>query len=126
MKAISRDRPGRERSGVGVLHKTLDILETLKDGEGGVRLADLVRKVEMPKATVYRILTTLETRGYLDRGEDGGYRMAKKFFDLRRDVPLEQVLQQAARCNKLLSPGCTNWWNPRRRRSTSAFSMPAR
>jgi IclR family KDG regulon transcriptional repressor len=96
MKAVSRDRPGRDRSGVGVLHKTLDILETLKDGEGGVRLTDLARDVEMPKATVYRILTTLETRGYLDRSEDGGYRMAKKFFDLRRDVPIEQLLHQAA------------------------------
>src|SRR5579872_6404088 len=96
MRGLSRDTAGRGRSGVGVLHKTLDILETLKGGDGGVRLADLARHVEMPKATVYRILMTLETRGYVDRSEDGGYRMAKKFFDLRRDVPIEQLLHQAA------------------------------
>src|SRR5690242_16041830 len=44
--------------GVRVLHKTLDILEAVKSRESGYRLAELARAVEMPKATVYRILTT--------------------------------------------------------------------
>jgi DNA-binding IclR family transcriptional regulator len=81
---------------VRVLHKTLDIIETLKRDSGGVRLADLSRTVEMPKPTVHRILATLEGRGYLDRASDGGYRVAKKFFDIRRDVPIEQLLLRAA------------------------------
>jgi len=55
-----------------------------------VRLTDLARDVEMPKATVYRILTTLEARGYLDRSEGGGYRMAKKFFDCAGMFPLSR------------------------------------
>ena len=50
-----------------VLHKTLDILETLKKDGSGMGLAEVARSVSMPKATVYRILATLETRGYLDR-----------------------------------------------------------
>jgi len=82
--------------GVLVLHKTLDILETIKATEAGFRLADLARKVELPKATVYRILTTLEGRGYLDRTPEGSYRMAKKLFDLQRAAPLEQVLTRVA------------------------------
>ena len=85
-----------EISGVRVLHKTLDILEEIKTTESGYRLADLSRKVDLPKATVYRILTTLEGRGYLDRASDGSYRMAKKLFDLQRTVPLEQILQRVA------------------------------
>jgi DNA-binding IclR family transcriptional regulator len=85
-----------EPGGVRVLHKTLDILETIKATETGFRLADLARKVELPKATVYRILATLEGRGYLDRAPDGSYRMAKKLFDLQRTVPLEQVLSRVA------------------------------
>ena len=85
-----------EPSGVRVLHKTLDILEQIKTTESGYRLADLAREVELPKATVYRILTTLERRGYLDRAADGSYRMAKKLFDLQRTEPLEQVLHRAA------------------------------
>jgi DNA-binding IclR family transcriptional regulator len=85
-----------EPGGVRVLHKTLDILETIKATETGFRLADLARKVELPKATVYRILTTLEGRGYLDRAPDGSYRMAKKLFDLQRAAPLEQVLTRVS------------------------------
>jgi DNA-binding IclR family transcriptional regulator len=85
-----------EPTGVRVLHKTLDILEQIKTTETGYKLADLARRVELPKATVYRILTTLESRGYLDRAGNGSYRMAKKLFDLQRSAPLEQILHRAA------------------------------
>lgn len=86
-----------ELGGVRVLHKTLDILETIKESPSGLRLADLHRSVELPKATVYRILNTLETRGYLDRDNAGHYRMARKLFDLQRKAPIEQVLGEAAK-----------------------------
>src|ERR1035438_9573496 len=85
-----------EAGGVRVLHKTLDILETIKSREVGFKLAELARTVELPKATVYRILTTLEGRGYLDRAADGSYRMAKKLFDLQRSESEEQVLNRVA------------------------------
>jgi IclR family transcriptional regulator, KDG regulon repressor len=85
-----------EAGGVRVLHKTLDILETIKSRESGFKLADLARTVELPKATVYRILTTLEGRGYLDRAADGSYRMAKKLFDLQRSESAEQILNRVA------------------------------
>ena len=89
--------PSPEASGVRVLHKTLDILEEIKSVDGGYKLADLARKMDLPKATVYRILATLEGRGYLDRAPDGGYRVARKLFELQRSQPFEQVLQTVAR-----------------------------
>jgi len=52
--------------------------------------------VELPKATVYRILNTLEGRGYLHRGEDGVYRVGKKLADMQRDVPIIQILSRVA------------------------------
>jgi DNA-binding IclR family transcriptional regulator len=85
-----------EASGVRVLHKTLDILEILKERESGYSLADLTRSVALPKATVYRILATLEKRGYLDRSQNNGYRLAAKMFDLQRQDSLEQTLSRAA------------------------------
>jgi DNA-binding IclR family transcriptional regulator len=85
-----------ESGGVRVLHKTLDILEAIKSRDAGCRLADLARALELPKATVYRILTTLEGRGYLDRATDGSYRIAKKLFDLQRPVAVEQILNRVA------------------------------
>lgn len=85
-----------EPGGVRVLHKTLDILETIKSRDSGFKLADLARTVELPKATVYRILTTLEGRGYLDRAADGSYRMARKLFELQRSESEEQILNRVA------------------------------
>ncbi len=88
--------PGEEPSGIRVLHKTLDILETIKEHDSGIGLADLARAANLPKATVYRILNTLEGRGYLDRTSDGSYRVARKLFALQRLQPIEQVLNTAA------------------------------
>jgi len=85
-----------KQGGVRVLHKTLDILETIKTSPAGIGLGELTRMVEMPKPTVFRILVTLEGRGYLDRREDGSYRLTQKLFDLQRDVSLEQRLNRAA------------------------------
>jgi DNA-binding IclR family transcriptional regulator len=86
----------REAPGVRVLHKTLDILEALKSREAGYTLAGLTRSVGMPKATVYRILSTLECRGYLDRSHENGYRLAAKMFELQRQDSLEQAIIRAA------------------------------
>lgn len=82
---------------VRVLHKALDILEIVQARDSGYTLADLTRAAALPKATVYRILTTLEGRGYLDRGADGKYRLARKTFDLRRQDSMEQNLLEASR-----------------------------
>jgi IclR family transcriptional regulator, KDG regulon repressor len=82
--------------GVLVLHKTLDILEKIGHAPEGVRLSELARAVEMPKATVYRILSTLESRAFLERGENGAYHVARKLFDLQLSFPIEQILAKAA------------------------------
>ena len=65
-------------SGVLVLHKTIDILEALRLAPGGLPLGQLTARLKMPKATVFRILATLESRGYLDRSTAGDYRIARK------------------------------------------------
>lgn len=93
---VRRPVSAADTGGVRVLHKTLDILEAIKSREAGYRLADLARSVDMPKATVYRILTTLEGRGFLDRAADGSYRVAKKLFDLQRSESMEQGLNRVA------------------------------
>ena len=81
---------------VRVLQKTLDILETLKREPNGIGLADVSRTVAMPKATVYRILATLEIRGYLDRSTQGGYKISDKLFSLHRDISPDQNLLRVA------------------------------
>jgi DNA-binding IclR family transcriptional regulator len=65
-------------TGVLVLHKTLDVLEALRDAPGGLSLAALTAQLKIPKATIFRILATLESRAYLDRTPSGEYRIGRK------------------------------------------------
>jgi DNA-binding IclR family transcriptional regulator len=89
------DEPKR-RQGILVLHKTLDILETIRDSRSGLALADLARALGLPKPTAYRIVATLEARGYLARNQAGHFQMTRKFFDLQQDESEEQALMRAA------------------------------
>src|SRR3954447_24163796 len=48
------------------LDRSLDVLELLADrGEAGV--AELVTRLGTPRASVYRLLATLQARGYVER-----------------------------------------------------------
>lgn len=100
--------------GVLVLHKTIDVLDALRQVPEGLSLAGLATQTSMPKPTVYRILSTLESRGYLERTSTANYRISRKLFEPQRDTTLEQRLIQAAKptmealakvCNETLNLG---------------------
>jgi IclR family transcriptional regulator, KDG regulon repressor len=86
----------KRRGGILVLHKTLDILETIRETHSGLGLSDLARAVGLPKPTAYRIIATLEGRGYLSRNPAGHYQMTRKLFDLQQNESEEQALMRAA------------------------------
>jgi DNA-binding IclR family transcriptional regulator len=54
------------------VERTLDVLDLLENASGPLRLTDVSRELNLAKATAQRILTTLETRGRVER-TDGGY-----------------------------------------------------
>lgn len=83
--------------GVQVLHKSIDILDALRAAPDGLSLAALSANSGMPKPTVYRILVTLESRGYLERLPGAQYRISRKLFEDPRDSSFEQRLVRAAR-----------------------------
>ncbi len=85
-----------KRSGILVLHKTLDLLETIRETHSGLCLSDLARAVGLPKPTAYRIIATLEGRGYLSRSSAGQYQMTRKLFDLQQNESEEQALMRVA------------------------------
>ncbi len=68
---------------VPILSKALEILELLQAKSQGVSLEDLHRQTRFPKSSVYRILKTLEQRGYLDHEEGGRYRLLARPSRLR-------------------------------------------
>ncbi len=87
--------PNRRR-GIQVLHKTLDILETIREGRSGLSLADIARALGLPKPTAYRIVSTLECRGYITRNADGRFLMTRKLFDLQQSESDDQLLLRAS------------------------------
>jgi DNA-binding IclR family transcriptional regulator len=54
-------------AGSAQLERSLDILELLVRSGSPQRLADIVDGVGGPKATIHRLLTTLQSRGYVTR-----------------------------------------------------------
>jgi IclR family acetate operon transcriptional repressor len=87
-----------ENSGVLVLHKTLDVLETLRSTPSGMSLSELTARLGMPKATIFRILATLESRAYLDRTAGGEYRIGRKLARAESEgVPDQAAIIRAAR-----------------------------
>jgi DNA-binding IclR family transcriptional regulator len=85
------------RKGILVLHKALDILDTIREGRSGFALADLARALDLPKPTAYRIVATMEARGYLARSQAGHYQMTRKLSDLRQNESEEEALLRAAK-----------------------------
>ena len=87
----------RKPAGVQVLHKTIDLLDALRRAPDGMSLAGISAQSGMPKPTVYRILATLESRGYLERNSGASYRISRKLFEEPREATFEQRLVRAAR-----------------------------
>ena len=46
--------------------RALDILETFSIGQEALGVTDLSRKLKLHKNNVFRLLATLETRGYVE------------------------------------------------------------
>jgi DNA-binding IclR family transcriptional regulator len=60
---------GRQHSGLKVLEKALDLLEVVANGQS-LGLTELSREARISKASAFRILSTLERRGYLIKDPD--------------------------------------------------------
>lgn len=58
---------------VEALARGLRVLRTLADTGKPLRLTELVELVQIPTATLFRVVSTLEHEGYLDKDQDGRY-----------------------------------------------------
>lgn len=80
------------------LDKALDILELLAAEAGGLTQTEIAAAVGRNVSQIYRVLATLERRGYLTRDEGSGrYVLSMALFDLaHRHPPLRGLVQLAA------------------------------
>lgn len=64
---------GRTLSGVGVLDKSVAVLDAVARSNEGCSLADLVDATGISRATAHRLAVALETHGLLRRADDGRF-----------------------------------------------------
>jgi IclR family acetate operon transcriptional repressor len=77
-KRGSREEPARKRGyDVGVLIKALNLFELIGTHEG-LGLSELAERSGYDKATTYRILQTLSSRGFVHMNEAKGYNLGLK------------------------------------------------
>ncbi len=79
MNRVSRPKKEQPSLGRGVLSKALDVLEMLRNLPGGATLTEISVAVKFPKATVFRMMRTLETRSYVKRSNGLKYRLSSRF-----------------------------------------------
>jgi IclR family KDG regulon transcriptional repressor len=71
-------KPGRDREILKVVAKTFQVIEMLAQASDGAGVTMLARKIKQPKATVFRILSTLSQLGYAEKDVSNSYRLTSK------------------------------------------------
>ena len=65
------------------IDRVFDILELLSKEPNGMILTDIGKKLNLHKSTVYRLLNSLKTRGYIEKKSDSNiYKIGLGFIDL--------------------------------------------
>lgn len=82
---------------IAAVDKTLDIIESLAEQEKEMALPELSRVLSMPKATLFRYLITLESRGYVRKTlADDRYALGFKVLELGSQVLGNLTLHEVA------------------------------
>ncbi|MGO4890489.1 IclR family transcriptional regulator [Anaerobacillus sp. MEB173] len=85
-----------EEKGVKSLYKALDILENLSDVGEKIGVNDLSKMVGIPSSTAHRILSTLESRGYVEQTLNNKYTLGSKILELKTSVLQNNYLTNIA------------------------------
>lgn len=79
------------------LDKGLDVLELLATQEAGLTLSQIAAALGRSVQEMYRVVVSLERRGYVERGAGDAFRLSLRLFGLAcAQPPLGRLLQAAA------------------------------
>lgn len=83
---------------VEALARALSVLGSVAEKGYDVSLAEVVKELDLPKATAYRYLQTLVSSGYLEQRIDGNtYNVGPQFLTVARTAEVLDRLRRAAR-----------------------------
>jgi len=89
---------GRESYSIQSVENALDVLEALSEEEGEVRISRLSQRLGMNKTSVFRLMATFESRGYVER-ENGSskYRLGLSAYEVAQKLLSRMELLRKAR-----------------------------
>ena len=64
------------------IERVFDIIELLSQEHKGLQLTEISRRLDLHKSTVYRLMTVLRKRGYIEKSEHNLYRIGIQFIEL--------------------------------------------
>lgn len=86
------------------LEKGLDVLEHLADQPHGATAAQVARALGRSRSELFRMITCLESRAYVVRGQDERFRLTARLFELaHRHPPTKGLLENALPVMRRLS-----------------------
>ena len=74
-------RQASKENGVQSVDRVLDIIEVLSLEQKGLGVSEIARRVDLHKSTAHRLISTLARRGYLNKTEEGNYRIGLKLIE---------------------------------------------
>lgn len=84
------------RYAVAALDRGLTVLQTLAAGEAPLALHEVASRARIPKTTAFRLLATLESRGFARRTREGAYRVGLRAMQLAQATGTTADLRRAA------------------------------
>ncbi|OGR30595.1 MAG: hypothetical protein A2091_13800 [Desulfuromonadales bacterium GWD2_61_12] len=93
----TRRRPSKDYA-IHSVEKAFDLLEAMCEGGGELRISELSQRLEMDKTNVFRLLSTFENRGYVERVDgSGGYRLGLPAYAMAQKLLSHMGLLRKAR-----------------------------
>jgi DNA-binding IclR family transcriptional regulator len=77
--------------------KAFEILKAFRDAEGWLSSCELSRRANLPQASGYRLIQTMEKIGVIAKGKRGQYRPGMLLLSISRGVPLLYLLREAGK-----------------------------
>lgn len=93
---MEKNKSEVNRYTISAIDKALDVIETLADQEA-LSLLELSELLKRPKSSIYRIVLTLENRGYVTRSEENEkYTLGYKQLTIARKLLTKSSLRGSA------------------------------
>lgn len=92
---------------ITALDRAVNVFECLARNSQGLSLAELSEETEIPKSTLFRIMSTLEERDCVVQSEEKTYRLGLKLWELGSAFLEQSDLQEdASSCMQQLADAC--------------------